>query len=236
MDFRRLYLGSLDSPQSGLTHVHGYLALHPSGVIMIDTGFGVTVVGDSQESSGVFDYGGTPLRWVRRTTVEALADHGLEPKDIRYVINTHLFDHAGDNHMFPEATFIVQRPEWESQAGSACASAWDFPGVNIQLLDGEDSEVLPGVTCLFTPGHTAGHQSVLVEDGDHTTLFVGDAAYFIDVWEDPDSVRGTPAMAAQVGVPDGWDTWLRSLDKLKRANADTVHFSHDPRILTSETR
>ena len=48
-----------------------------------------------------------PPPWVRRTTVEALADHGLEPGDVSYVINTHLNDHAGDNYMFPEATFLI---------------------------------------------------------------------------------------------------------------------------------
>lgn len=230
MDIRRLYLGSMQVPPVALTHVHGYLVLHPDGLIMIDTGFGATVAGDSEEAAGIRQYEEAQMNWVRRPTPDAVADHGFEPGDVKYVINTHLHDHAGDNYMFPEATFFAQRAEWDARVDSPFRSAWDFPGVKVELLDG-DADILPGVRCLFTPGHTLGHQSILVEDGGHKTLFVGDASYFIDFWDDPESVRGSAAEGAQVGVPDGWDIWIESLAKLKSQNADTIHFSHDARIL-----
>jgi glyoxylase-like metal-dependent hydrolase (beta-lactamase superfamily II) len=56
-------------------------------------------------------WGDLRFPWIRRTTTEALADHDLEPGDVKYIINTHLGDHSGDNDMFTEATFISQKPE-----------------------------------------------------------------------------------------------------------------------------
>ena len=162
------------------------------------------------------------MPWVRRRTPEALADHGLKPGDVKYVINTHLNDHGGDNYLFTEATFIVQKPEWDWLAQSPNKDAWDFPGVKVELLNSEDDEVLPGVTCLFTPGHTPGHQSILVEDAGEKTLFLGDAAYTIDIWEHPDLIdEQHPAFRMQIQTENGRDTWLQSMEKLKDVKADT---------------
>jgi glyoxylase-like metal-dependent hydrolase (beta-lactamase superfamily II) len=230
MEISRLYLGSIGGPLSSATPFNGYLLKHPSGAVLIDTGFGTTM-GNSDGPAGEMVYGELRMPWVRRTTVEALADHGAEPGDIKYVINTHLNDHGGDNHMFPEATFIVQRPEWEWLADSPNKEAWDLPGVKVELLGAEDAEVLPGVTCLFTPGHTPGHQSIVVEQDGEKTLFLGDAAYTIDIWDDPEQIaEGHPALQMQVQVPDGREMWLESVAKLKAIDADTIHFAHDPRI------
>ena len=236
MKISRLYLGSIGGPLSPATPFNGYLVEHPQGAVMIDTGFGTTI-GGGEGPAGELVFGELRMPWVRRTTVEALADHGLEPGDVKYVINTHLNDHGGDNHMFPEATFIIQRPEWEWLAQSPSRSAWDFPGVKVELLEAEDDEVLPGITCIFTPGHTPGHQSILVDDGGDRTLFLGDAAYTIDIWEEPEAiVEGHPAFGMQIQVPDGRETWLQSVEKLKRLDAGTVHFAHDPRILNAPHR
>lgn len=232
MDIQRLYLGSIGGPLSPATPFNGYLVTHPDGGILIDTGFGTTMGNPGDSPAGELVFGEMRMPWVRRTTIEALADHGLEPGDVKYVINTHLNDHAGDNHLFPEATFIVQEPEWQWLKESPSRAAWDFPGAKVELLSGEDAEVLPGIRCVFTPGHTPGHQSILVQDGEETTLFVGDAAYTIDIWNAPQQIAEThPAWQMQIQVPEGREIWLQSVEKLKQLKPDTVHFAHDSQIL-----
>lgn len=233
MEIARLYLGSIDGPLGRGTPFNGYLVKHPKGIVMIDTGFGTTLGSDAR--AGTYSKKGIDYPWVRRRTVEALADHGLEAGDVTYIINTHLGDHAGDNHMFPEATFIIQRPEVEhvrlTQSAERICS-WDFPGARLELLDGEDVDVLEGIRCLFTPGHTAGHQSVLLTDDGVKTLFIGDAVYTSDVWEHADDMSPEhPAFALQVQTPELAETWRRSAEKLRMVDADVLHFAHDENVV-----
>jgi glyoxylase-like metal-dependent hydrolase (beta-lactamase superfamily II) len=177
MDVVRLYFGSMDGPLGPATPWQGYAITHPQGVILVDTGFGPTF-GDG--ISGVLN---PPTMdpppnwtWVRRSTIDALADHGLHGSDVKYIVNTHLGDHSGDNKLFPEAQFIIQAPEAEyaRKRHPHVREEWDFDGAKIEQLACEDVEILPGVTCLFTPGHTPGHQSILVEEEGSKTLLVGD--------------------------------------------------------------
>lgn len=137
----------------------------------------------------------------RRTVVDALAERGVEPGEIRHVVLTHLhFDHAGGlttlvddapAKVFPEARIHVQRREWEDALANRSTmtktylrSHLDPIADCVELHDGEASP-LEGISLLPTPGHTWGHQSILVEgrsvdgfDGaplPTTVLFAGDA-------------------------------------------------------------
>lgn len=116
-----------------------------------------------------------------------LRELGLETKDIKYVIHTHLhWDHTGGNRFFTEATFFVQKAEyrfayWPDRHVQASYMRDHFHcGVHYETVEG-DVEILPGITLLHTPGHTPGHQSVLVNlaNGEYL-LFSGDAAYTLD--------------------------------------------------------
>jgi glyoxylase-like metal-dependent hydrolase (beta-lactamase superfamily II) len=230
MDIKRLYLGHIGGPLGPATPFHAYLILHPQGAVLVDTGFGTTM-GNDDGPAGELVFGELRMPWLRRTTTQALSDHGLEPGDISYVINTHLNDHGGENYLFPEATFIVQKPEWEWLAESPAKGAWDFEGAKVELLNAEDADILPGVSCLFTPGHTPGHQSVLLEDQGTKTLFMGDAAYTNEILDHPEAIiPGHPAWMMQIQIPDGRDIWLRSIEKLHAVGADVFHFAHDPLI------
>lgn len=239
MNVRRLYMGCIAGPLGPATPFNGYLIDHPKGLTLVDTGFGTTLAvfdptQDPNAVAGELVFGEMRFPWIRRTTVEALADHGIEPGDVQYIINTHIGDHSGDNHMFPHATFLVQQPEVEwvrsvQPHGPRSLKEWDFPGAKLELLEGEDVEVLPGLTCVFTPGHTPGHQSVLLEAGGHRTIFCGDALYTEDIWDDPDKMKpGHPAWQMQVhGGEDGLEVWRQSAAKLRDLNPDSVHFAHD---------
>jgi N-acyl homoserine lactone hydrolase len=226
----RLYYGSIDGFISDATPFHGYVVEHPQGLVLVDTGFGATLGGTGR--IGAQTAHGPSFPWVRRPTVEALADHGYDPADVAYIINTHLGDHSGDNQLFAHATVIVQQPEIEFIRASFPEDdhprrSWDFPGAKLEPLAGEDAEVLPGIRCLFTPGHTPGHQSIVVDHDDTTELFVGDAVYTSDLWDHPEKM--TPEHATWNAQGAG-EHWFESADKLKAIAADVVHFAHDPAI------
>lgn len=118
---------------------------------------------------------------------------GFSTKDIDYVVNTHLhYDHCGNNAMFPNATFLVQEDEvshatypgwWE--ATSYVRKVFDVPQLNYRLVRG-DVELISGVTLIQTPGHTEGHQSVVVElEKSGVAVLAGDAIYLPENYEDP---------------------------------------------------
>jgi glyoxylase-like metal-dependent hydrolase (beta-lactamase superfamily II) len=127
-----------------------------------------------------------------RTVVTALAGVGLPPEAIDLVVLTHLhFDHAGGatrleagalRPTFPRARYVVQARELEDAAhpherNRASYQERDFLPLSaagvLDLVEGE-VEVAPGVRVLPTPGHTRGHQSVLVDGGGARALFPGD--------------------------------------------------------------
>jgi N-acyl homoserine lactone hydrolase len=101
------------------------------------------------------------------TIVSALAELGLQPNDIHILITTHFDpDHAGMNDAFPGAEMVAQRAGYEEarngqQRAALTREHWDAPDLRYRLVDG-DTELLPGVTLISSPGHAPGHQSILV--------------------------------------------------------------------------
>ena len=109
---------------------------------------------------------------------------GVKLKDISYVVNSHLhYDHTGGNQFFPEAKFVLQKAEYrfahfpdDSASGAYLKNHFDYP-FDYRLIEG-DLELLPGVFLVFTPGHTPGSQSMVLnlpETG--TVILTGDAVY-----------------------------------------------------------
>jgi N-acyl homoserine lactone hydrolase len=118
---------------------------------------------------------------------------GFSTNDIDYVINTHLhYDHCGNNEMFSKSTFLVNEAEmahsifpgwWESIP--YVKEVFDLPKLKYKLVKG-DSNVVPGVTLIQTPGHTEGHQSVIVDlENTGPVALAGDAIYLPENLEDP---------------------------------------------------
>jgi glyoxylase-like metal-dependent hydrolase (beta-lactamase superfamily II) len=155
--------------------------------VLIDTGVG------SKETDKFLDIyridnAGSPTR-----LEDSLRAVGLEPEEIDIVLSTHLhFDHAGGNTqrrpdgrleaVFPNAEYVVRRQEWEfahldNERVKASYLPDNFDPLardgRIRFIE-EDGEVLPGITVLGTPGHTPGHQSVLIGAGDRKLLYLAD--------------------------------------------------------------
>src|ERR1700728_88938 len=104
------------------------------------------------------------------------AEVGARVEDVRLVVNCHLhFDHCGGNPDLPGRPIFTQRVELETARTAenyTLPELIDAPGLRYEVLDGE-AEVLPGVLVVPTPGHTAGHQSVVVRGGDGTVVIAG---------------------------------------------------------------
>jgi glyoxylase-like metal-dependent hydrolase (beta-lactamase superfamily II) len=111
------------------------------------------------------------------TLEESLASHGVEAESVSHVLFTHLhFDHAGGGDRFPNATYVVQRREWEAMTSPDVLHSRSYrpedrpPEDRLHLVDGA-AEPLPGVAVRLTGGHTPGHQVVILEE---QALFWGD--------------------------------------------------------------
>jgi glyoxylase-like metal-dependent hydrolase (beta-lactamase superfamily II) len=135
----------------------------------------------------------------KKDLLSSLKEIGLHPDDITMVINTHLhFDHTGYNKIFTNARFISQEDEIRYSASPDRFQKGGYYQPNIQGLRyspvrGEASPA-PGVSLLPTPGHTPGHQSVIVELEDEVVIYTGDVSplginhekkYIVGVLYDP---------------------------------------------------
>jgi 4-pyridoxolactonase len=176
--------------------VYSILIEHAEGRFLIDTGF------DYDHVMKVLPFE-KPQQTKDQTIPGALALLGLTPADVDVVINSHFhFDHVGGNKFFPHAKKICHRTEiaqaadcqpfehlgysdlsFSAEAAAARnASAQLLPGTTpensrFETIDG-DAEIAKGVRLLFTPGHTIGHYSLLVEmPTRRPLLFALDAAY-----------------------------------------------------------
>lgn len=152
-----------------------------------------------------------------------LAELDVRPKDIDYVINTHLhFDHAGNNDLFERATFFVQREHYDYAKGNARFpnQYWNLPTLKYELLDGE-MQLFPGLEVLLTPGHAPAHQSVMVRLPDSGNMVVcGDAVYTKDNLEHESwDGQADPVAAAQSGA---------KLKRVAKEENAILLFGHDP--------
>jgi N-acyl homoserine lactone hydrolase len=153
----------------------------------------------------------------------------MTPGDIDLVINTHLhFDHCGQNAVFKHAPFYIQSAELDRarRESSALADWFDFMDARFELLNG-DAEILPGLSVVTTPGHTSGHQSVLVSTDNGVEVLIGDAAYKPKLYLEPDDGELPPGQASDPAA------WRASVDRVHALSPDRVHFCHDTGIIHS---
>jgi N-acyl homoserine lactone hydrolase len=221
---RRVHLGYFVRPAeetgTGRSRVEpclGYLVDHRDGLLLLDTGMGSHPDVDAHYQPR------------RQPLPAALAAAGARIENIRLVVNCHLhFDHCGGNPELPGRPIFTQRVELETARTAedyTLPGLVDAAGLRYEVLDGE-AEVLPGVMVLPTPGHTAGHQSVIVRRGDGTVVIAGQShdtatGYGADVlaWR----ARADRHGHSLPSFPD----WIERLQRLDPAR---VVFAHDHAI------
>jgi N-acyl homoserine lactone hydrolase len=158
-----------------------YLIKHAQGWLLWDTGL-VDSVAAMPEGLRPSDPRATT--WHRPKTLAAQMDElGLKPSDIKYVAVSHSHpDHIGNVDMFPNSMLLVQKAEYESQTGTPLRAR---PSGTVTAIEGDRDVFGDGsVTIISTPGHTVGHQSVLVKlPQTGAVLLSGDAVHFKDNWD-----------------------------------------------------
>jgi len=163
--------------------VRSYLVVHPKGTLLWDTGIDDTIADDAR---------GKPITdrivfRVPRTLRRQLAEIGVSPFEVDYLGLSHLHvDHVGNVGLFPRATALLQRAEYAAAYGPDPERFTLIPEAyaaldrdRVELVDGEHDVFGDGlVVTKPLPGHTPGHQGLLVvlpESGP--VLLAGDIAY-----------------------------------------------------------
>ncbi|MBL8128044.1 MAG: N-acyl homoserine lactonase family protein [Thermomicrobiales bacterium] len=199
---------------------------HPDGKVLIDTGFEKGWV----ERKLPFE---KPEQSEDQQIVNQLARIGVKPEEIDIVVNSHLhFDHCSNNKLFPQATFIFSTSELRH---SYVPDPWErlgydpdlvvMPGMKTIMLDLGDFEyeVLPGITLVETPGHSAGHLSVIVDPGgDHRPM-----VFPIDVAYTEHNLKDRVLMGLHSDPADLLDSMMRIENITKKVGGD-IFYSHDP--------
>ena len=150
--------------------VVAYLIRHPEALVLLDTGFpwdDMTTVNDAD----------VPLPTYPRSVANALAALGTSLEAVDLVINCHLhIDHAGGNHRLPPTTPIlvqsVEHADALAETDPMVRDALALEALSYRPIDGEH-EPLPGLRIVPSPGHTRGHQSLLVDTEEARVLLAG---------------------------------------------------------------
>lgn len=200
-------------------------------VILVDTGFGPKLPPRQREF----------YRLPESRLLANLAELGYGPEDIHFVINTHLHsDHCGGNTrlengaavpMFPKAVYVIQEQEWHDATHLSERTKAVYVPENILPLQAADqlrlirgeAQITEEVRCLPTPGHTFGHQSLVIQSEGQTAIYVGD----VSPWAvNMERLPWTTAFDVQ---PLQTVEIKRSVQKWALGRNALLIFGHDPR-------
>lgn len=177
--------------------IPAYLVEHPdAGLVLIDTGLHSSVAVDPRENlgrRGAFFM--DPCMREGQGLLDQLRSRDIDPAQIRLVILTHLHvDHVGAATEFPQATFFVDECEWRAARRAEDNPSYYLPQFDValdwRLIRVTDAQTGPiagfsrgadllgdgSVILVPTPGHSAGHVSVLIRLAGRDVLIAADAA------------------------------------------------------------
>jgi N-acyl homoserine lactone hydrolase len=184
---KRMFLANAEDGETRLRiPVPAFLLTHPQGNVLFDTGLHAAGLADPWGRWGGLNKALAPLLTPDDHILRQLASLDVKPRDIRYVVNSHLHhDHSGGNEAFPKATFLVQRAELEAIKQPQLIQAVGYlPAdctldVPYEIIDGEHDIFGDGLLMLIpTPGHTPGHQSLRATlPSNQKVILAGDACY-----------------------------------------------------------
>lgn len=174
------YDDHLDDDGCLVAGVGGVLVQREGRAMLIDAGFGVLQEPDT----------GDPIIGAARggALLAGLREHGIVPGTLDLLAITHLHtDHIGwalaDDLAAPELAgvpIMIDRTEWENRA--ARYEQGLTPAMLDRLADrvrtvAPGEEIWPGVHAIATRGHTQGHTSFLITDGERRAVVLGDALH-----------------------------------------------------------
>ena len=163
-----------------------------------------------------------------QTLKAQLQRHNLRPEDIDVVVNTHLhFDHCGNNQSFKNAKFYVQAEElryaYSPDRFQKAAYIREFFDVSVDYVPLRGRyQLTDDIVLVPTPGHSIGHQSIIIKWKRKNYVYCGDVAPILENLEK----RNIP------GVLYRADQALKSIDKLRSIKDAVCIYSHDNEQLT----
>jgi N-acyl homoserine lactone hydrolase len=166
-----------------------YLIKHKDGWMLWDTGMSDAI---ANMPDGLKAAGGLLTLRVTKTLAAQLTEIGVAPTDISRLAISHFHgDHCGNANLFTAATLYIQEPEYEAAFGPEPAKFNFSPNLYDKLranpvvkLNGDQDVFGDGsVVILSTPGHTPGHQSLLVRlPKTGPVVLSGDMVHFEENW------------------------------------------------------
>ena len=170
-----------------------FLLSTTEGYVLIDSGMNPTVITDPVSAWGESLAKDVPVHMEDKNDLRVvLKDMGVALSDVKYVINTHMHhDHLGGNKFFPDAIHVAQKDEYrfamypDNAFSERYKIETDLPEqLNWKLVEGE-AELLPGISLIPTPGHSPGHQAILLHDapGVGPLIYCGDSVYLKENYE-----------------------------------------------------
>jgi len=166
-----------------------YLIRHAQGWFLWDTGIPDAV---AAMPNGLAPADPKAIHWRRPKTLAAQLDQlQVKPSDIKAMAVSHTHpDHIGNVEMFPTSVLYVQKAEYE-WPGADGAPRFKPEHPTTKLEGDRDVFGDGSITILSTPGHTPGHQSLLVKlPKTGAVVLSGDAVHFRDNWDN----RRVPAL------------------------------------------
>ena len=178
-----------DAGKSVVFSNHCYLIRHARGWMLWDTGNSDAF---AAMPDGMSILGGMIVQIMRKPLAASLKEISVAPADIQHLAMSHLHgDHSGNANLFTSATLYMQAPECDAAFGAE-PQKFGFQIANYGKLRGNHAVKLTGdhdvfgdgsVVIIATPGHTPGHQSLLVRLPKRGTVILsGDAVHLQDNW------------------------------------------------------
>jgi glyoxylase-like metal-dependent hydrolase (beta-lactamase superfamily II) len=165
-----------------------YLIKHARGWLLWDTGVADAV---AAMPNGLAPADPRAVHWKKPKTLAAQLDQlGVKPGDLEAIAISHTHpDHIGNVEMFPTTMLYVQKAEYEWPGANGAPRF--KPEHPVTKLEGDRDVFGDGsVMILATPGHTPGHQSLLVKlSKTGAVVLTGDAVHFKSNWDN----RGVPS-------------------------------------------
>ena len=217
-----------------------YLVEHTNGLVLFDTGANPGLIENIKAYLGPeADNWGIDLKPADDARAQ-LGAVGVKAEDIDHVVLSHLhYDHAGAMASFPKAQYWIQTLEWEFarnpplyQQGMYIQSEFDVPIHRIRFMNGAEDMFGDGTIQLIpTPGHTRGHQSMLLQGANQSYLLAADAAYNPDL----EDIGRLPA-AALAWSPSAMIESRLALQQIRNDIGALVLCSHDVAFRTAVKR
>ena len=152
----------------------------------------------------------------------ALAELGVDPQGIQDVLMTHLhFDHAEGLAAWPMRKVWVHRIETEAPYAQLVAGPLE--SVTLEIVDGEEGEIEPGIRWMLTPGHCDGLITLLVDTDEGLTAIASDC------------VGPLPEYFEEMQIPEDFgperDELLRQWQRIRDLEPHTVIPGHYPTVV-----